>query len=86
MIVRLQCNRTLRRWLSRLRKPKAIRAASLMSRLPASVAVGGGQVVFSIGQTWSILVGAPTTSNTWRVKVSDLGTTFESVAMCLAAA
>jgi hypothetical protein len=28
MTVRLQCNRTLRRWLCRLRKPKAIRAAS----------------------------------------------------------
>ncbi len=48
--------------------------------------VGGGQVVFSIGQTWSIPVGKPTSSNAWRVKVSDLGTTFESVAMCLAAA
>src|ERR1700689_3049111 len=37
IIVRLQCNRTLRRWLSRLRNPNAIRAASLTSRLLASV-------------------------------------------------
>ncbi len=37
IIVRLQCNRTRRRWLSRLRNPNAIRAASLMSRLFASV-------------------------------------------------
>jgi hypothetical protein len=53
------------------------------------VLVGGGQVIDSIGQDWSFQVGAPTTSNTWRAKVSDLDTfprTFHAVAMCLAAA
>lgn len=34
MIVRLQCNRTLRRWLSRLRNPNAIRAAPYLDLLP----------------------------------------------------
>ncbi len=34
---RVQWNRTRRRWLSRLRNPKAIRAASLIIRLVPSV-------------------------------------------------
>ena len=37
MIVRLQCNRTRRRWLCRLRNPNAIRAVSLTILLLASV-------------------------------------------------
>jgi hypothetical protein len=66
--------------------PASSTAAVSSSCGTADLLVGGGQVVFRIGQAWSIPVGAPTTGNAWRVKVSDLGTTFVSVAMCLAAA
>jgi hypothetical protein len=55
----------------------------------ADLLVGGGQVINSIGQDWSIQVGAPTAGNAWRVKVSDLDAfsrDFHAVAMCLAAA
>src|SRR5450759_38744 len=38
---RVQRNRTRRRWLSRLRNPNAIRAASLISRLVPSVSAFG---------------------------------------------
>jgi hypothetical protein len=37
MIVRLHCNRTLRRWLCRLRNPNAMPAASLIILFVVSV-------------------------------------------------
>jgi len=48
---------------------------------------GGGWVIFSIGQTWSISVGAPVTKVHWHVELTDLDSfarPFHSVAMCLA--
>jgi hypothetical protein len=54
-----------------------------------SLMTGGGHVIASIGQDWSIQKSAPIAANDWRVKVSDLDSfsrDFDSLAVCLAAA
>jgi hypothetical protein len=50
---------------------------------------GGGHVIFSIGQDWSIQASGPIGTNDWQVQVADLDTfsrEFHSIAVCLAAA
>ena len=48
---------------------------------------GGGHVIESIGQDWSIQASAPISKNDWQVKVADLDNfsrDFDSIAVCLA--
>lgn len=56
---------------------------------PNALMTGGGHVIDSIGQDWSIQVSAPVSANDWRVKVADLDSfsrDFASDAICLAKA
>ena len=53
------------------------------------VMTGGGHVIQSIGQDWSIQASAPVTKNDWRVQVADLDSfsrVFDTIAVCLAKA
>jgi hypothetical protein len=50
---------------------------------------GGGHVIDSVGQEWSIQASAPVNGNDWQVKAVDLDSTsrqFSSMAVCLAKA
>jgi hypothetical protein len=50
---------------------------------------GGGHVIESIGQDWSIQASAPVLKNDWRVQVADLDNfsrVFDTLAVCLAKA
>jgi hypothetical protein len=54
---------------------------------PNSLMTGGGYVIDSIGQTWSIQKSAPISANDWRVKATDtdnVSRDFTSAAVCLA--
>ena len=50
---------------------------------------GGGHVIESIGQDWSIQASAPVAANNWQVKVADLDSYSrgsDAIAVCLAKA
>jgi hypothetical protein len=52
-----------------------------------SLMTGGGAVIDSIGQAWSIQKSAPIAANNWRVKATDtdnFSRDFDSLAVCLA--
>ena len=56
---------------------------------PQQVMTGGGHVIESIGQDWSIQASAPVFKNDWRVQVADLDNfsrVFDALAVCLAKA
>jgi hypothetical protein len=56
---------------------------------PQQVMTGGGHVIQSIGQDWSIQASAPVSTNNWQVHVADLDNysrVFDTVAVCLAKA
>lgn len=56
---------------------------------PADVLTGGGNVIQSIGQSWSIQASAPVADNGWQVEVTDLDNfsrNFFAIAVCLAKA
>lgn len=56
---------------------------------PQQVMTGGGHVIDSIGQDWSIQASAPVSKNDWRVQVADLDNfsrVFDTLAVCLAKA
>jgi hypothetical protein len=56
---------------------------------PQQVMTGGGHVIESIGQDWSIQASAPVLKNDWRVQVADLDNfsrVFDTIAVCLAKA
>ena len=56
---------------------------------PQQVMTGGGHVIESIGQDWSIQASAPVFKNDWRVQVADLDNfsrVFDTLAVCLAKA
>jgi hypothetical protein len=56
---------------------------------PQQVMTGGGHVIESIGQDWSIQASAPVAMNDWRVQVADLDSfsrVFDTIAVCLAKA
>lgn len=53
------------------------------------VMTGGGHVIESIGQDWSIQASAPVSKNDWRVQVADLDSfsrVFDTLVLCLAKA
>jgi hypothetical protein len=53
------------------------------------VMTGGGHVIDSIGQDWSIQASAPVSKNDWQVQVADLDSfsrVFDTIAVCLAKA
>jgi len=54
---------------------------------PKSLMTGGGYVIDSVGQDWSIQASAPVSANDWRVQAADLDSFsrgFDSFALCLA--
>jgi hypothetical protein len=54
---------------------------------PNSLMTGGGHVIDSVGQTWSIQKSAPISANDWRVKATDtdnVSRDFDALAVCLA--
>jgi hypothetical protein len=56
---------------------------------PQQVMTGGGHVIQSIGQDWSIRASAPIATNNWQVRVTDLDNysrVFDTIALCLAKA
>jgi hypothetical protein len=53
---------------------------------PNSLMTGGGHVIDSVGQTWSIQKSAPISVNDWRVKATNtdnVSRDFDSFAVCL---
>jgi hypothetical protein len=56
---------------------------------PQQVMTGGGHVIDSIGQDWSIQASAPVAKNDWQVHVASLDSfsrVFDTLAVCLAKA
>jgi hypothetical protein len=54
---------------------------------PNSLMTGGGHVIDSVGQNWSIQKSAPIAGNDWRVKAANtdnVSRDFDSFAVCLA--
>lgn len=68
--------------------PNSVQTADV-SCGPKELLTGGGHVIASIGQNWSIRTSAPISANDWQVKVADLDNfsrSFDSIGVCLAKA